>query len=108
MSKMFNSENHQRFVINQDRDKLYPLHSLMNVVVAIKDDICYGYNIIMVLDNGCEILLGSYDTQDAAMKEIDRIFYSDHIYETVMEDDYDLYDEDYLENDEINMEVDIL
>lgn len=99
MSKMFNSENRQRFIINQDKDEMYPLDSLMYVSIVVKDDICYGYNILMALDSGDEALLGTYDTYEAAVKEIDRISFSDYIYETVMQDDYDLSDEDEWDDD---------
>lgn len=99
MSKMFNSENRQRFIINQDKDEMYPLDNLMYVSVVVKDDICYGYNILMTLDSGDEALLGTYDTFEAAVKEMDRISFSDDVYETVMKDDYDLSDEDDWDDD---------
>lgn len=94
---LFNSEKKQRYIINQDKDEMYPLSNMITVSIVLKEEVCYGYNVMMFLEDGEQVLLGTFDTYEDAFNEIERLIDSDYIYETVGEqiDDCDFDDDDW-------------
>lgn len=63
-----------QFVVTQDRRNIYPM-CLENLHSEIKEDNGTFYGINLLMDLGDEmVLLGTFDTADEIMKEINEIY----------------------------------
>lgn len=60
-------------IITQDRDQIYTFggHTYLSPQPVMRDEICIGYNLLM------GISLGTFDSMEEAVQEVNRILNSD-------------------------------